>query len=81
MEKLISRIPPPPRVPRVDGTSPLAPGVELLDSDPPNAASADRLSAPRWRSRELARRRLMLQAGGAVLAALLLGAAIFWLTR
>ncbi len=81
MEKLISRIPPPPRLPRVDGVNPIAPGVELVGGDEPRVTTTDRASVPRWRVRKLARAQSILQASGAVIAALLLGAAILWATR
>ena len=70
MEKLVSRIPPAPRLPKVDGVSLIAPGVEALpEPEAPHVATAS--EAPRWRQRELQRSESILQASGAVIAAVL----------
>jgi hypothetical protein len=73
MDKLVSRIPPPPRVPKVEGVSRLAPTVS--DRPPPDDGTSQ---PPRWRKNQLARSREIAHASGAVIAALLLGALIAW---
>ena len=80
MDKLVSRIPPPPRVPRVEGMSAFAPTVSKhpeLDGNS-QKPSPGRWSIPRWRTKQLARSRDIWQASGAIIAALLLGAIIAW---
>ena len=83
LTKLVSRIPPAPRIPKVDGVSMFAPTVA---SEPPPSAGAAASSvtpsaAPRWQQRKSARNADSFQAWGAVVAAVLLGAFIVWATR
>jgi hypothetical protein len=83
MEKLVSRIPPAPRVPRVEGVSRLAPTVpeSLRPLGGPAPSDVQGASLPRWRSKQIARTRQIVHASGAVIAALLLGALIAWASR
>jgi hypothetical protein len=79
MDKLVSRIPPPPRVPKVDGATPIAPtALDPRPDGPPDGEPSGRLSLPRWRARQIRRSREIVHASGAIVAAILLAALIAW---
>lgn len=82
LSKLVSRIPPPPRVPKVDGVSLIAPTVsERPPADDGAATATGAQSMPRWRKRQISRARTIVGALGAIVAALLVGALLAWATQ
>lgn len=82
LSKLVSRIPPAPRVPRVEGVSLLAPTVSERPPTPDEPEVVQLApSMPRWRKQQLARSREILRAASAVLAALLMGALLAWASQ
>ncbi|HEX2675262.1 MAG TPA: hypothetical protein VHM19_01445 [Polyangiales bacterium] len=78
MDKLVSRIPPPPRVPRVDGVNPIAPTVPMGTAQP---HPDDHPPLPSWREKQIARGREIGQTYGALIAAILLCALLAWAIR
>jgi hypothetical protein len=78
LTKLVSHIPPAPRVPKVDGVSLIASTVNDREHASAAGGPDTSASAPRFLLRRQAREVDAAQAWGAVIAAVLLGVLIVW---